>query len=446
VVAVGADVFYDLHVPGWENYLAEGFINHNSGKTMSLWAKVLKLSAINQGLPGIWVVPQYDHIIHTILPKLEELDPATGEPWFLRPGEYEYRKQDHEIHWPGGGPIWFKSGEHASAIAGPNVAWAAVDEPSSIPQDAWRNTCARVRHTSAKLRQTVAAGTLEQLGWLDEYFFDPERPARYKRYVMSTAQNTELLKYDPTYLDRIQENATEAEKKAFVEGRGVMLDGQPAYHVFDADRQWREDVPEFDQAQPLVLCCDFNVSPMCWVIGQRRIGPAGPEAHVLEGCTLEVATTDTACDAVLAKFPSAPAGWLVYGDCNGRNRSVQSHRSNYDIIAQRLSLSGPVKLKVPSSNPPIAERLSAVNRLCLSASGHTRLWVRKWLPYRECPTRGLVRSLQRSKVRAGREDLEKKPGETVTHAADALGYWIAAEWPVTKPTIRAGMTRVERFL
>lgn len=30
------DYYYDLHVPGYENYLANGIINHNSGKTLSM--------------------------------------------------------------------------------------------------------------------------------------------------------------------------------------------------------------------------------------------------------------------------------------------------------------------------------------------------------------------------------------------------------------------------
>ena len=58
-------------------------VGWGSGKTLTLWGKVLKLSAINYPLPGIWVVQQYDHIHHTLFPKLEELDPATGRPWFM---------------------------------------------------------------------------------------------------------------------------------------------------------------------------------------------------------------------------------------------------------------------------------------------------------------------------------------------------------------------------
>lgn len=437
------EAFFDDDTPDAALLFCGGW---GSGKTMTLWGKALKLSAINAPLPIIWVVPQYDHIEHTILPKLEELDPHNGLPWFLTPDQFRYHQTKHELHWIGGGPIWFKSAEHAEAIAGPNVASALVDEPALISQKAWRNTTARVRHTGAKLRQSCAAGTADDLSWMQDYFFDPDRPDRYKRFEMATTDNRELLEFDPTYVQRVMENATEAEIQAFVHGKGVLLDGQPAYPPFDERLHWTESVPEPDRSQPLVLTCDFNVAPMCWVIGQQRIGPSGPEAHVLDGITQEVATTDSACDEFLEKFPSWPAGIHVYGDCNGRNRDVRSHKSNYTIIAERLSVAGPVTLKVDTQNPPVSHRLSSVNRLLKNANGVTRLWVRKWAPTRTCPTRQLVRSLQRTKVPPGKQDVEKKPGETITHAGEALGYWVTPEFPVLKPQTNAGLARIEELI
>jgi hypothetical protein len=196
-------------------------------------------------------VPQYDHIEHTLLPKLEELDPrpasrgSCGRSVPLPPDEAR-------VHWVGGGPIWFKSAEHAEAIAGPNVAGALVDEPALISQKAWRNTTARVRHTGAKLRQTCAAGTADDLSWMQEYFFDPERPDRYRRYEMATTDNRELLEFDPTYVQRVMENASEAEIQAFVHGKGVLLDGQPAYPPFD-ERCTGRRTSRRPTAQPLVL-------------------------------------------------------------------------------------------------------------------------------------------------------------------------------------------------
>jgi len=436
------EAFFDDDTPDAALLFCGGW---GSGKTMTLWGKALKLSVLNNPLPLIWVVPVYDHIEHTLLPKLEECDPHTQgqEPWFLRSHQWHYHQTKHEWSWVGGGPIWFKSAEHAEAIAGPNVAAALVDEPALISQKAWRNTAARVRHTAAILRQTCAAGTADDLSWMQEYFFDPERPDRYKRFEMATTDNRELLEFDPTYVQRVMENATEAEIQAFVHGKGVLLDGQPAYPPFDERLHWHPNVPDPDSSQPLVLTCDFNVSPMCWVVGQTRIGPSGPEAHVLDGITLEVATTDSACEEFLRRYPRWPAGIRLYGDCNGRNRDVRSHKSNYTIIEERLTSAGPVQNLVPFQNPTIHDRLSAVNRLLKNANGVTRLWIRKWEPARTCPTRQIVRSLQRSKMVAGKQEVEKKPGETITHAAEALGYWLSAAFPVPKPKVRAGGMTVD---
>jgi hypothetical protein len=436
------EAFFDDDTPNAALLFCGGW---GSGKTMTLWGKALKLSLINNPLPLIWVVPTYDHVLKTLLPKLEEIDTDSDQPWFLTPDQYHYNQSTHEFTWVLGGPIWFKSAadaEDAKRIAGPNVAGALVDEPALISQRAWRNTTARVRHPNAKLRQTAAAGTADDLSWMQDYFFDPERPQRYKRYDMSTTENRELLSKNPDYLQEIQENATEAEIQAFVHGKGVVLEGQPAYPTFSDTLHWREDVAEPDPSLPLCLACDFNVAPMEWVLAQLRPGLHGPEVHVVDGISKQVATIDMACDAVLEKYPQWQAGFIVYGDASGRARHVRSHKTNYTIIESRLRDAGPVEVKVPLANPPISERLSAVNRMLKNANGVTRLWIRKWSPFRVCPTRALVRSLQRSVQKQGAEELLKPSGETVTHASDGLGYLVAYEFPVAKPRQVFGTARL----
>jgi hypothetical protein len=258
---------------------------------------------------------------------------------------------------------------------------------------------------------------------------------------MATTENRELLDQNPEYLAEIQENATEAEIQAFVYGKGVILEGQPAYPTFSDTLHWREDV-EIVRDQPLRLSCDFNVAPMEWVVGQIVPGASGNELRMVDGISLQVATIDTACDAFLEKFPHWPAGIVIYGDRNGKNRDVRSHRSVYDMIQHRLSSSGPVTIQVGSVNPPVPSRLSAVNRLLKNANGVTRLWIRKWTPFRTCPTRSLVRSLQRTVQKQGSEDIDKPAGETISHASDALGYLVAAEFPVAKPKSVVGVAKL----
>ena len=86
------------------------------------------------------------------------------------------------------------------------------------------------------------------------------------------------------------------------------------------------------------------------------------------------------------------------------------------------------------------------NWLLKNANGVTKLFIRKTEPAKKCPTRELVRSLQRTKRKDGSTDIEKKSGETHSHAADALGYLVATEFPIIKPTVSFGFWRCERLL
>lgn len=423
------EAFFDDDTPDGNLLLQGGW---NSGKSMSLWAKMLKLSAINTPLPGLWTVPEYGHVDETLLPLLVDLDPDTGEPWFLTADQFHYHQTKHVLSWIGGGPIQFVSAEAPERIRGPNMAFAGTDEPGSISHEAWRNTCARVRHVRARLRQKVAAGTPEGITYLEDYF-GPDRAEKYRLYIIKTEENIEVTSRNPEFLRQMRAHMTEAEAMAYLGGRAVNVTGALAYPMFDAEVHWRPDVPIIP-ALPLRLAFDFNVDPMTCVIGQQSPGPFGPEARVIDGVTIYGGSTVMeTCDEIVRRYPKWLPGLVIYGDATGKNRSTTSTKSNYDIIRERLAKIGPLTTKVPTVNPPVATRLNAVNTSCLNALGQMRLFIRKTLPARDCTTRPLVRSLQMTKKKSGTDDLEKKQGETHTHPADALGYWIAVEFPSGRP-------------
>lgn len=402
-----------------------------SGKTLTLTAKILKLSAINFPLRGIWTVPDFGHVEDTILETLKSLDPETGLPWLLAESQYHYNQQKHILTWEAGGLIQFMSGENPDSIAGPNVAFAGMDEPGSSPFKAWKNTNARVRHPGAPLRQTVLAGTSEGLNHIAD-LFGPDRDAGYYKYVMTMEQNIELLKHHPKYRDQVAAMATEAELQAYLEGLTVNMAGGLAYPMFNAEKQYTP--LETQPGLPLRISFDFNVDPMTAVIGQQWPGNAGTEYGVIEALALPVSTVDQMCDEIVRRHPSHPVGIVVYGDATGKARSVRDHRSNYQIIEEKLRRIGPVVLKVPTVNPPVTRRLNSVNRLCRDGRGVCRLFLNGDAQRpRTAPTRELTRSLQQTIKKPGTDDVWKKQGETHTHLGEALGYWLDMEEPAQKP-------------
>lgn len=423
------EAFFDDDTPEATLLFTGGW---GSGKTMSLTAKMLKLSAINAPLPGIWTVPDYAHIHDTILPTLTDTDPETGDPWFLAPSQFHYHETRHVLTWEGGGSIQFVTAENPKSIAGPNVAFCGTDEPGSVKREAWRNTVARVRHPAAKLRQRVAAGTPEGLNYLAD-LFGPDRDASYRKYVMPTTDNTELLRHHPDYLATISANATEAELAAYLGGQFVNMTGALCYPAFSAERQMRP--LSADPNLPLRLAFDFNVSPMSLVVGQQWMGPAGPEFGVLTVLGANASTVMEVCAEFLMLYPSWPSGLVVYGDASGKARTTTNVKSNYQIIRELLASVGPYAEKVPTANPAVALRLNSVNRLCKDARHITRFWLNgdPQKP-RQSTCRVLVKSLEQTIKKPGTDDVWKKPGETVTHAGEAVGYWLTAEAPAVKPS------------
>lgn len=425
--------FFDDDTPDATILLTGGW---GSGKTSSLMAKMLKLSAINAPHLGIWAVPDYGHIHDTILATLADTDPETGDPWFLRPDQYHYHETRHVLTWEGGGPIQFVTAENPRSIAGPNAAFCGTDEPGSVKRDAWRNTTARVRHPGAALRQKVAAGTPEGLNYLAD-LFGPDRDQSYRVYRMATTDNPFL---PASYLAEIRANATEAELAAYLGGQFVNMTGALAYPTFSAERQMRALVA--DESLPLRVAFDFNVDPMTAIVGQQWAGPAGPEFGVLASVAIMASTVQDVCAEVAARYPRWPAGVVVYGDASGKARSHQSLRSNYEIIRELCGQIGPLTLKVPAANPPVALRLNSVNRLCRDARNLTRLWLNgdPQAP-KASPCRSLVKSLEQTVKKSGTDDVWKKPGETVTHAGEALGYWLTVEAPAVKPAAPVATVR-----
>lgn len=439
--------FFDDDTPDATLILQGGYA---SGKTMTLVAKMLKLSAINAPIPIIWTVPDWGHVEDTILETLQSRDDDNDRPWFLEPHEFQHNLRKHRLDWIGGGPILFASASNPDSIAGPNVAAAGTDEPGKIKHAAWRNTCARVRHPSAKLRQIVAAGTPEGLNWLADVV-DDERPDNVHVYRVDTDQNSELLSKHAGYLDQVRANATEAELEAYLHGKVTNMLGSLAYPVFDSRIHYRPDIA-LDPRLPLRVCFDFNVDPLCGIIAQHAPGPAGAEIRVITSEIRYNGTTEKVVNAIAERFGCWVPGYEIYGDATGQSRSVYSNESNYDIIRKRLERTGaPVRFHVPRANPAVALRLNSVNALLRNALGQVRVAIKRHDPRATCPNRELVRSLQRTTIKPGTKEVVKKPGETITHPAEALGYYLAAEFPSQSvsqvvATIKAGQRPVPASL
>jgi hypothetical protein len=116
----------------------------------------------------------------------------------------------------------------------------------------------------------------------------------------------------------------------------------------------------------------------------------------------------------------------LYGDATGGARSTAG-QSDYEIIRQffRTETDFKVSQHIRSANPPVRDRVNAVNAMLCNNEGERRLLVNP------CCKR-LIRDLERVSWKAdGNENLLPQFDKTnpeLTHVSDALGYLIESEF------------------
>ena len=193
----------------------------------------------------------------------------------------------------------------------------------------------------------------------------------------------------------------------------------PAY-TFDRSVHVTKDVSE-EPSLGLDLSCDFNVDPMCWIIGQHT----ATEAWELDEIILPGgATTQIACQEFLRRFPGGGDRELnVFGDSSGNARGTKSPKSDYDIMRTLIgSRWKGLRLNIPPRNPPVTARLNAVNAMLKDGGGKTHYYI-----HPRCQK--LATDFARVALKPGTRDLDKS-NKALTHASDAAGYRLVRLFPV----------------
>jgi hypothetical protein len=201
-----------------------------------------------------------------------------------------------------------------------------------------------------------------------------------------------------------------------------------AYYAFTANEQCAR--LDYDRRRPLVFCFDFNVAPGVALVCQEQVLPNGQfgtgvigEVHIPDN-----SNTPAVCRKLLADWGEHGGPIHCYGDASGGARgSARVQGSDWDLIRAELRPHFQTRLiiKVPAANPPERARLNAVNARLKSGDGIVRLMVDG------ARAAHLVKDLDGVRLLAGGAgEIDKHADGRLSHLSDALGYYIAAEFPV----------------
>lgn len=327
-------------------------------------------------------------------------------------------------------PILCRTLTNWEKLAGIEIGWFYIDEAWGSPVDGFRELSRRLRCPKAKRLTGFLTTNLNGFDWIYDEFYDRPMSDPYVRarrgLIRATTLDNPLLAEE--YLENLKATLTYELLQQWVFAMFVRTNAKACYYNFNRIVNVDDKKAEFVRGLPVRLTVDFNYNPLCASVGQMR----NNVCWTFDEFVLSKASTWDLCDAFISRFGQYKGDIYVYGDATGARHQTQSTQSDYQIIKSKLSsvFGSRLHFKVPRSNPPVRDRLNAVNSKLKNALGEPSYFI-----HSRC--RKLILDLETAEsdeINAFAIDKRDTAGAALTHPSDAVGYWLTREFPIVKPT------------
>jgi len=378
---------------------------YGSGKTHAGCHEAIKLSFINRGLPGMMLAPTYRMLEDATLPAFMEILDHAGI-------KYKFRASEGKLLLPWGSKVLFRSADNPAHLKGPNLAWVGIDEGALVSREAWEVAISRIRHPKAERLSAFITTTPEGFNWLYEEF------ARKKRqsYRVVYAQTCENVHLPDEYVRDLEAAYDPLLVRQYLMGEFVNTSAGRVYQSFDRAVHVRPGL-SYDPHLPLALAIDFNVNPL----HAAAIQLDGDSVLVVDEITLPSSNTYELCREARSRYGDVHIA--AYPDPTGRARKTAGTTEAPSDFA--ILMSHGFEVRARNSSPPVKDRINAVNRKLMDASGKAGLFVSD-----RC--RETVRSFEQTCYKPGSSIMDK--AASVEHITDAIGYFIEYEFPIRPPS------------
>lgn len=383
---------------------------YGAGKTWALCAKALALAVANQGFQGAVLEPTAVLVRDIWQQDFERFLETFNVPYSFRASPLP----EYLLHLPGGDTrILCRSFSNWQRLIGLNLAWVLVDEIDTVAQDicdrAFPKLLGRLR--AGNVRQFAAASTPEGFRWLWRTFASDDSKGHAGRRLLKlrTLDNPHL---PPDFVERLEANCDPRLLAAYRDGEFVNLTTGSVYDRFSRELHLRPAPPLADD--PLHIGIDFNIANMTAVVCLRHNGGL----HVIDEIH-GAHDTDELGRRLRSRYPDRRL--YGYPDASGGARSTNASQTDIQILE-----SYGIANQSPRANPPVRDRVNAVQMLLENGKGEHRLWF-------DPACRNVIQSIE-LQCWTDKGEPDKDSGHD--HACDSLGYVV---WRLFNPLhARAG--------
>jgi phage terminase large subunit len=396
---------------------------YGSGKSRALAAKAVMKCILNPGLEGGILSP-------TLGLAKDVLVPAIDEVLTQLELQYQYTASPQPIYRVRvkgkTSRISIRSFENTKRLVGSNWAWAGIDEIDTVEPKLARRGLQKVIgrcRIGTGVAQIFMVSTPEGYRLMWEFFerdaYDEHGNMKSDRRIIR-AKSTDNPFLDASFLDSMRNQYSPELLKAYMEGQFCNLEQLTVYSAFDRELNHCDDVVEpFDA---LHIGMDFNIGQMAAIVHVLRDNkPRAVEEH------LGILDTPTMVKVLQAHYGTREI--YIYPDASGKNRDT-GDASTTDLSLLR---DAGFRIITGASNPPVKDRINAMNAAFLNANGDRRYLVNTL----KCPK--YTDALEQQAWVNGLPD----KSNNIDHPLDAAGYFIFNQIPVNKPV--AGVFSVSNY-
>lgn len=326
---------------------------------------------------------------------------------------YKTNKSEFSTHIENIGTMLFRSYDRPERIVAFQVAHSIADELDTLPKEkaalVWRKISERTRQKAYRPNSIGAVTTPDQ--GINGFI--------YHRWVKQADGSTEIVKaatysnpyLPPDYIDQIKANYDPVLVDLYLNGEFVSLSRNKVYYCFDRKRHHTNRVL-LETDTVIYAGVDFNVGGCCVTVAVIDSGfPVFVDeftAHDTYDITIKLTQRYKGKKVIL------------HPDASGAKSTTNASQSDIAILSQ-----AGYHVVAPPSNPPVRDRINAVNSLL----AHEKLRINT----DKCPNLALAFESQGYTDKGEPEKADKHPA--FDDWVDSAGYFINSRWPVRKPII-----------
>ena len=336
-------------------------------------------------------------------------------------------------------------------IRGAEYGWAWFDEVRDTKKEAFEVALACMRDPNMPLvgrnrywRPLRCTTTPDGFDWTAEYFEDepaekPHLALKRRCIVGETYDNARHLGED--FIELLESSYDDDMAAQEIRGERVNVGTGAVYTTFDRNIHLDAEIV-YHEDRDLYLSCDFNVTPMAWVIGQPFEGGPSEGVGIIgeiyrKHARAGMSASESAARDFMRIYGDHPGKVIVFGDPSGENSSSSTTQTDYSELFRVLAekFAGRIETRVAKGHPAVIDRVNATNAAFRNSLGEVRCKIHPRCRYLRLDLEQVVWTKS-----AIKRQIDKITDKSLTHPSDALGYMLHRLYRAPKSFV-AGSTR-----